>query len=70
MSQIFKHRPPNELLENLLKNIAYQTEPNIYMVNNESFKKGMYNDIIPVFIENCKQYYFLSKRTYLSSFTN
>jgi hypothetical protein len=65
MSQIFKHRPPNELLENLLKHIAYEIESNIYMVNNESFKKGMYTEIIPAFVENCKQYYFLSKRRYL-----
>ena len=31
----------------------------------DSFKKGIYKDLIPKFLENCKSYYHISKRKYL-----
>ena len=31
----------------------------------DSFKKGIYKDLITKFLENCKSYYHISKRKYL-----
>jgi len=63
-SQIFKNPIPNELLIKLLDDIAIKTD-NCYVINNNSYKKGMFNDIIINFIDECKPYYHLSKRKYL-----
>ena len=63
-SQIFKNPIPNQLLIKLLDDIAIKTEK-CYVVNNNSYKKGMFNDLIVTFIEECKPYYHLSKRKYL-----
>jgi hypothetical protein len=63
-SQIFKKIIPNELLYKLLDNIAVKTEK-CYVVNNNSYKKGIFNETIIPFIEECKPYYHLSKRKYL-----
>ena len=63
-SQIFKNAIPNELLIKLLDDIAVKTEK-YYILNNSSYKKGMFNNIIAKFIEDCKLYYHISKRKYL-----
>lgn len=63
-SQLFKELVPNELLIQLLNDIAIKTEK-CYIVNNNSFKKGMFNDIITNFISQCRPYYHISKRKYL-----
>jgi lysyl-tRNA synthetase class I len=63
-SQIFKQVIPNETLIELLENIAVKTEK-CYVINNNSYKKGMFDNTINNFIENCKPYYHLSKRKYL-----
>jgi len=63
-TQIFKNNIPNELLFNLLELICIKSEK-YYILNNESFKKGIYNESITKFIEECKPYYHLSKRKYL-----
>ena len=63
-SQIFKNDIPNELLVKLLDDIAVKTEK-YYILNNSSYKKGMFNNIIAKFIEDCKLYYHISKRKYL-----
>ena len=63
-SQIFKNAIPNELLVKLLDDIAFKTEK-YYILNNSSYKKGMFNNIIAKFIEECKLYYHISKRKYL-----
>jgi len=63
-SQIFKSPIPNDLIINLLDEIAIKTEK-CYILNNNAYKKGIYNEIIPTFINECKQYYHLSKRKYL-----
>ena len=36
-----------------------------FTFNFESFKKGMYKEIISNFIEYCKPFYHISKRKYL-----
>lgn len=63
-SQLFKNPIPNQLFIDLLDSIAVKSE-NCYVLNNNSFKKGTFNNIIHKFIEECKPYYFLSKRKYL-----
>ena len=62
--QIFKNQVPNDLLIQLLDSIAIKTDK-CYVLNNNAYKKGMFNDIIINFIEECKPYYYLSKRKYL-----
>jgi hypothetical protein len=63
-SQIFKNPIPKSLLSKLLDDIAVKTDK-CYVVNNNSYKKGMFNELIIHFIEECKPYYHLSKRKYL-----
>ena len=62
--QIFKHHVPNELLIKLLNNIAIKYDK-CYVLNNNSYKKGIFNDIILTFISECIPYYQTSKRKYL-----
>jgi len=62
--QLFKIHIPNELLLNLLNDIAVKTK-NCFVIDENVFKKGMYNNSIPTFLESCKPYYHLSKRHYL-----
>ena len=64
ISQIFKEHIPNELLIKLLDDNAIKTD-NCYVFNNNSFKKGIYNNTITNFITNCMPYYHISKRKYL-----
>jgi hypothetical protein len=63
-SQIFKNPIPNQLLIKLLDDIAVKSEK-CYVLNNNSYKKGIFNDVINNFINECKSYYHLSKRKYL-----
>lgn len=63
-SQIFKNNVPNELLIKLLDDIAIKTDK-CYVVNNNSYKKGMFNNLITNFLTECTPYYHLSKRKYL-----
>ena len=63
-SQIFKTPVPNEILINLLNNITVKTDK-CYVVNNSSYKKGIFNNIITEFIHQCIPHYHLSKRKYL-----
>ena len=63
-SQIFKNNIPNELLIKILDDIALKTDK-YYILNNASYKKGMFNNVISEFITQCISYYHLSKRKYL-----
>jgi hypothetical protein len=63
-SQIFKTQIPNQLLLNLLEENAVKSDK-CYVVNNNVYKKGIFNESVPKFITECRQYYFLSKRKYL-----
>jgi hypothetical protein len=63
-SQIFKSPVPNQLLFKLLDDIALKNDKR-YTINNDTYKKGIFNNSIVNFIEECKPYYFLSKRKYL-----
>jgi len=62
--QIFKNQIPNEILIKLLDDIAVKYEK-YYILNNNSYKKGIFNNIIEIFINQCMPYYHISKRKYL-----
>ena len=64
MSQIFKKPISNQLLIQLLDDIAIKTEKG-YILNNNAYKKGLFNDKILTFINECKPYYYTSKLKYL-----
>ena len=63
-SQIFKNKIPNELLFALIEENAIKNDK-CYVINNNSYKKGMFNESIPKFLEECKPYYHISKLKYL-----
>lgn len=63
-SQIFKNHVPNEILIELLDNIAIKSDK-CYIINNDSYKKGIFNNLINEFIIKCVPYYHISKRKYL-----
>lgn len=62
--QIFKENIPNNLIFDLLDIICLKSEK-YYIFNIESFKRGVYKEIIQKFIQNCYMYYHISKRKYL-----
>lgn len=63
-TQIFKNKIPNEILFELLDKICLKSDKN-YTFTNESFKKGIYTELIQNFLNSCVPYYHLSKRKYL-----
>jgi hypothetical protein len=63
-TQIFKKNFPIEILFNLLNLMCFKNEK-YYVLNKEFFKKGVFNEEIPKFIEDCKPYYYSSKVKYL-----
>lgn len=63
-NQIFKKEFPKELLINLLNNICIKNDK-YYIINNDAYKKGIFNNLLPEFIEKCKEYYHFSKLKYL-----
>ena len=63
-SQIFKNSVPNDLLKQLLDENAIKTDTG-YTINNCVYKKGIFNGTIVKFLEECRQYYHLSKRDYI-----
>ena len=63
-SQIFKNNISNDIFFELMKEICLKNDK-YFVYNYESFKKGMYKEIIPNFIEYCKPFYHISKRKYL-----
>ena len=62
--QIFKKHVPNELLFALLNDTSSKNEKH-YIFNNASYKKGMFNGTIPIFLEVCKPYYHHAKCKYV-----
>ena len=63
-SQIFKNHIPNELFFKLLDDMAFKSE-NYYVISNDSYKKGIFNNSIPIFIIECIPYYHTAKQKYL-----
>lgn len=71
-SQIFKNKIPNSIIVQLLEDIAVKrvstsvtNEKIVYIVNNNVYKKGIFNGKILEFYELCRPYYHISKRKYL-----
>jgi hypothetical protein len=63
-TQIFKNEIPTSLLFNLLDSICIKNNK-YYLLTSECFKKGMFNNCIQEFLENCKKHYHTSKQHYL-----
>jgi hypothetical protein len=63
-SQLFKQIIPIDNLFHLLDSICVKTD-RYYELSNISFKKGIFNNTIPTFIEQCKPFYHNSKQKYL-----
>jgi X-X-X-Leu-X-X-Gly heptad repeat protein len=62
--QIFKYPIPAEPLFGLLDKICMKEE-NTYIFNNNAYKKGIFDNNIPPFLEECKPYYHASKQKYV-----
>lgn len=63
-SQIFKSPVPNSKLFGLLELIAVKTDKK-YIFNKNAYKKGLIDNKIQEFIDECKQYYYVSKQKYI-----
>jgi hypothetical protein len=63
-TQIFKSHVPSEWLFELLDCNASKTEK-FYTFNNNSYKKGVFNNTIAEFLQKCTPHYHISKRKYL-----
>jgi hypothetical protein len=63
-NQTFKKNIPSETLFELLDSICLKNEKH-YTLTIESFKKGVFKELIQKFIEFCKPYYHISKHKYL-----
>jgi len=66
--QIFKANVPKSLLFDLLENICVKKEK-FYLFTIDAYKKGMFNESIPTFLETCRPYYHVSKQKYLDTKT-
>jgi hypothetical protein len=63
-SQIFKTKIPNELLFILLEDTSIKNDK-YYIVNKASFKKGVYEQKMQKFLEDCKPHYHEAKKKYV-----
>ncbi len=63
-SQIFKEQVPNEMLIDLFNSISAKTEK-YFIIDINSYKKGIFNGFIEEFILKCTPFYHISKRKYL-----
>jgi hypothetical protein len=63
-NQLFKQVIPNNILFDLLDSICVKNEK-YYIFDANSFKKGLFNGEIDIFVQNCKIYYHKSKQKYL-----
>jgi len=62
--QIFKNNIPNASVFELLDAICLKNDKH-YTLNIDSYKKGIFKETIPKFLELCVPYYHISKRKYL-----
>lgn len=63
-TQIFKKHIPIGLLLELL-DVICQKDDKSYTLTNESYKKGVYHNLISPFFAICSEYYHVSKRVYV-----
>lgn len=64
LNQNFKKEFPKEFIFELLENTCIKSDK-YYTFNHESYKKGIFNNLLSEFLEKCKPYYHLSKQKYL-----
>lgn len=64
--QIFKKKIPNDFFFKMLESICSKND-NYFIFTIESFKKGIFKEIIQQFIIDCNEYYHISKRKYLEN---
>ena len=60
-SQIFKNNISNDMFFQLLDHNTLKTDK-YYVIDNNSYKKGIFNETIQNFLEDCKPHYHISKR--------
>ena len=65
-TQIFKKIIPKQSLFNLLDVVCMKNEKN-YIFNKNSFKKGVFDNVIPTFLEDILLYYHESKQKYVTT---
>ena len=61
-SQIFKNHIPNHILFQLFEHNSLKTDK-YYVIDSNSYKRGLFNETISTFLEECKPYYYISKRS-------
>jgi hypothetical protein len=64
-SKIFRENITDDYLYEFLDRICLKTE-NYYQIDNNSYKKMLYNDYHIDFIEKLKTHYNISKQSYLT----
>lgn len=64
-NQIFRSEMPKDKLWELIELNGIKNEKCI-IINNESYKRGIFNKSIPDFFELCKQHYHRSKQYYIT----
>jgi lysyl-tRNA synthetase class I len=63
---LFKTSIHNSILIKLFQETCIKSEiDNSYIFNNDSYKRGIFNQTISKFIETCKEHYAPSKQHYL-----
>ena len=65
MSQIFKKQLPNSILFDFLDKFCIKNK-SYYILENISYKKAQYNEEIVAFLKNIDEYYYNSKKFYLT----
>ena len=66
-SQIFKNIIPIEILYDLLKLVISDDDSNeYYIINKIIYKKLNYNDDLNKFLNDIKDYYYISKQFYIT----
>ena len=66
-SQIFKNIIPIEILYDLLKHVISDDDSNeYYIINKIIYKKLNYNDDLNKFLNDIKDYYYISKQFYVT----
>jgi hypothetical protein len=68
-TQLFKIKFPKELLFQFLNNVCEKNNE-YYILNNESYKKSIFLNILSPFFENLKNYYYSSKKFYIERTMN
>ena len=54
--QLFKNIIPKKNIFDLLEYICVKKDKN-FILNKDAFKKGIFDNKIPTFVEECKEYY-------------